>query len=340
MSMRRQQIQRTIVMTACSVAAAIVLDYLINVVLMPGLTEYTPWGTVIVAGLVSAPSWFFIIGQQLALQAARDALAATLAARDAAEAASAAKTQFLATMSHELRTPLNAIIGYSEIMAETAEEEARAADMADHGRVLGSARHLLRLVDDVLELSSIESGGVTPCVAPLQVTALVRQALAQVRAPAAANACTVRARISNDAGEVVTDGERLARCLDHLLANAVQFTRDGEIVLTVQRRRSTGVDMLTFAVTDTGIGIASEHLAGLFESFSQLDSSATRRHGGAGIGLSLTRRLARLLGGDVVVVSAPGQGSTFTLSVPAVYRDARESAAAAGDPRVVAMRAA
>ncbi len=338
--MRKQQMRRTAIMTAGSVAAAIVLDYLINVVLMPGVTPYTPWGTVMIAGLVAAPSWYFIIGQRLALQAARDTLAATLAARDAAEAASAAKSRFLATMSHELRTPLNAIIGYSEIMAETAEEQARAADIADHGRVLGSARHLLGLVDDVLELSGIDAGGVTPHVGVVDVVAIARQSVTAAQAAAAANGNTLRARYAPDVGEATTDGERLGRCLDHLLANAAHFTRDGEVALTVRRARHAGVDTLVFTVADTGAGIAPEHLDRLFQSFSQLDASETRRHGGAGIGLSLTRRLARLLGGDVTVVSAPGVGSTFTLSVPAVYREAREIAAGAGDPRVVALQAA
>jgi signal transduction histidine kinase len=319
-----------------TIVVAVALDYLINVVLMPGVTPYTPWGTVATAGLVAAPSWWLVIGQRLALTETRDRLVATLAARDAAEAASVAKSQFLAAMSHELRTPLNAIIGYSEIMAETAEEEARATDIADHGRVLGSARQLLRMVDDVLELSGLESGGVTPRPAPFSVLALVRAAVQAVGPAAAARGNRVSLAVGNDVGAACTDGQRLTRCLSHLLANAVRFTQNGEIAVSVRRRG----DDLVFAIADTGCGIAPENMGRLFQSFSQIDASSTRQYGGAGVGLALTRGIARLLGGDVTVVSTLGRGSVFTLVTPAIYRSAEERAAAAADPRVVAMRAA
>jgi signal transduction histidine kinase len=334
--MRRRQLKRTALMTVASVAAAVVMDYLINVVLMPGVTPYTPWGTVVTAGLISLLSWWFVIGQRLALQETRDRLVATLAARDAAEAASAAKSQFLNAMSHELRTPLNAIIGYSEIMAETAEEEARAADIADHGRVLGSARHLLRMVDDVLELSGLEAGDVAPRAAPFNVQGLARMAMQRAGPAAAAHGNTLRLAIAPDVGAACTDAQRLARCLDHLLANAARFTQNGEVALSVRRRDED----LVFTVADTGCGIAPEHMGRLFQTFSQVDSSVTRTHGGAGVGLALTRGIARLLGGDVTAVSTPGRGSVFTLTAPAIYRTAHERAADAGDARVVAMRAA
>jgi signal transduction histidine kinase len=324
-------------MTVASVAAAVVMDYLINVVLMPGVTPYTPWGTVVTAGLIAAPSWWFVIGQRLALEAARDDLAATLAARDAAESQSAEKSRFLATMSHELRTPLNAIIGYSEILSEGADEDGRGDDVADHARVLGSARHLLTLVDDVLELSSIESGAIALRADAFDAATLARRATAAVREAAAANGVQLRLRIASDVGPACTDSARLERCLSHLLNNAVHFTRDGEVTLTVTTRREMGHDMLVFSVTDTGAGIAPEHQQRIFDAFTQIDGTMTRAHGGVGVGLALTRRIAGLLGGDVTVSSRLGAGSTFTLTVCA---DVSSIDAAPVGANVTRMRAA
>jgi len=302
-------------MLAVSVVAAVLLDYLINVVLMPGVTPYTPWGTVVTAGLIAAPSWWFIIGQNLALKAARDDLTATLAARDAAETQSAEKSRFLATMSHELRTPLNAIIGYSEMLKEGAEDDGRAHDVADHKRVLDSARRLLALVDDVLEMSALESGRLALAVAEFDAAMLARRAMAEVREAAAANDVRLKLRIASDVGRAWTDAARLKGCLAHLLDNAVQFSGGGEVILTVTARAENAHDMLVFEVDDSGPGIAPEHQARLFEAFRQLDQSETRAHGGAGLGLALARRYARRLGGDLQVSSRPGAGSTFRLSV-------------------------
>jgi hypothetical protein len=335
-AMRRERVRQTALMVAVSVLAAILLDYLINVVLMPGVTPYTPWGTVATAGLIAAPSWWFVIGQRLALQAARDELAATLAARDAAESQSAEKSRFLTTMSHELRTPLNAIIGYSEILSEGAQEDARARDVADHARVLDSARHLLALVDDVLELSALQSGSVALNVAPFDAATLARRVTAGVRDAATANGVQLKLRIASDVGPAHTDAERLERCLAHLLNNAVQFAPNGHLVVTASVRFERGRDMLVFEVADNGPGIAPEQQARIFEAFTQADSSSTRRHGGAGLGLALTRNIARLLGGDLVVSSRPGAGATFTLTACA---DA-EQIDAAPAPDVMQMRAA
>lgn len=302
-------------MLALSIAAAVLLDYVINVVLMPGVTPYTPWGTVITAGLIAAPSWWFIIGQNLALKAARDDLAATLAARDAAESQSEEKTRFLATMSHELRTPLNAIIGYSELLSDGAEEDGRKRDVADHARVLDSARRLLAMVDDVLEMSALESGRVALTVDDFDAAALARRAMAEVRSAAVADNVRLKLRIASDVGRARTDTARLKSCLSHLLDNAVRFSGGGEVVLTITARIEQSRDMLVFEVADSGPGIAPEDQARVFEAFRQLDSSETREHDGAGLGLALSRRIARRLGGDIVVSSRPGAGSIFRLSV-------------------------
>ena len=248
-------------------------------------------------------------------------------ARRAAEEASAAKTRFIANMSHELRTPLNAIIGYSEIMREGAELAARAEDIADHERVLRAAQHLLRMINEVLDLSRIEAGQVQIAPEPYNVGELVLGAVDAVRPLAEANGNTIAVDVARDGlGETRTDTLKLHQCLVNLLANAAKFTSRG--IISVRARRIDG-DMV-FDVRDTGIGIAPDKLKALFQPFVQADASATRNVEGTGLGLAITRNFARLLGGDVSVESAPGRGSTFRLAVAADLQtgepDAREPA--------------
>lgn len=233
-------------------------------------------------------------------------------ARFAAESANIAKSQFLATMSHELRTPLNAIIGYTEMLIESAEERGAEDERADLGRVHAAGRRLLALINDVLDLSKIEAGAMEVSAEPVDIDALVAEAAATVKPSALANGTAIRVEASGPLGVALTDGFKLSQCLLNLLSNAAKFTKDGQIKLRAHREDG----WLVFEVIDTGIGIAPEAQKHLFQPFVQADASTTRAYGGTGLGLAITRRLARLLHGDVTVKSAPGQGSAFTLRVP------------------------
>jgi signal transduction histidine kinase len=246
-------------------------------------------------------------------------------AREEAEAANVAKSQFLATMSHELRTPLNAIIGYSELLMEVgAENGADPESQDDLERIRGAGANLLMLINDVLDLSKIEGGGMSPMVGAVNVAALVTDAAATVKPAAMANGNALHIEASEDLGDAETDGFKLNQCLLNLLSNAAKFTKDGAIALRARRLNEDGADWLVFDVTDTGIGISPETQARLFRPFVQADASTTRAYGGTGLGLAITRRLAQMLGGDVTVKSTLGQGATFTLRVPAILPECAE----------------
>jgi CheY-like chemotaxis protein/two-component sensor histidine kinase len=241
-------------------------------------------------------------------------------------------------MSHELRTPLNAIIGYSEILQEEAEADGRETDIADIQRVLAAARQLLHLINDILDLSKIESGRMDLSASEFDVAALINEAAATVRPNVEKNGSTLKLEIEADLGVACTDSFKLNQCLLNLLSNAAKFTHDGEIV--VQARRDG--DTLEVAVADTGIGMTGEQVGRLFNAFVQADALTARRYGGTGLGLALTRRIMQMLGGDVTVTSVQGKGSTFTLRFPAqlsassaLARIDANAAAGLGHERVV-----
>jgi len=251
-------------------------------------------------------------------------------ARLAAEQASIAKSQFLATMSHELRTPLNAIIGYGEMLKENADDRGDSQDSADLTRIHGAAHRLLALINDVLDLSKIEAGGTEVSADIVDIDAMVFEAVETVRPAVTANGSTIVVDILAPLGVGETDGFKLSQCLLNLMSNAAKFTKDGQVKLSARRESEGGAEWFVFDVIDTGIGISPEALNRLFQPFVQADASTTRAYGGTGLGLAITRRLARMLGGDVTVKSAVGQGSTFTLRVRA---DAGEEHAAVNDVR-------
>jgi signal transduction histidine kinase len=219
---------------------------------------------------------------------------------------------FLANMSHELRTPLNAILGYSEMLEEEAAELSPEAVADDVRKIQTAGRHLLSLIDDILDMSKIEAGKMTVQLEPLTVEPLIAELLATVTGQAEKNGNTIAATAAG-ARPVLADALRLRQCLLNLLSNACKFTRDGHVTLEIV---SEG-DWVSFHVRDTGIGMTAAQQAKLFQEFSQVDDSTTRRYGGTGLGLALTKRFCDMMGGAIAVESEPGIGSTFTLRLPA-----------------------
>lgn len=247
-----------------------------------------------------------------------DTMASLRAAREAADAANVSKSQFLASMSHELRTPLNAIIGYSEILREEAEDDGRTSDIADIERILNSARQLLHLINDILDLSKIEAGRMEVSAAEFDVRAMIEDAVATLRPSIEKNGNVLRVEVAGALGSANTDAFKLNQCLLNLLSNAAKFTRNGELIVRARRDATSEGDWLELSVSDTGIGMTDEQVARLFTAFVQAEATTARRFGGTGLGLAITRSMIELLGGVVAVRSAPGKGSTFTLRFPAI----------------------
>ena len=251
--------------------------------------------------------------------------------RDSAQQASQSKSQFLANMSHELRTPLNAIIGYGEMLLETAEETNRQSDAKDLRRVLSAAKHLLSLISDLLDLSRIEAGKFGLHLGEVAVQPMLDEVMASIVPAAARRNNRLDGQFGPDLGTMHTDGLRLSQCLLNLLSNAAKFTENGTITLSVQRETLNFADWLVFSVKDTGCGLTKEQMDRIFEPFVQADNKITRHHAGAGLGLSITRQLANLLGGDVGVCSTFGTGTCFTLRLPALCPTQKDVGTRAAD---------
>jgi signal transduction histidine kinase len=237
-------------------------------------------------------------------------------ARDAAEAANSSKSQFLANMSHELRTPLNAIIGYSDLLIEEAEELDAQDLVPDLEKIRSSGKHLLGLINDVLDLSKIEAGKMEMSLETFEVRDVVTAVTAMVRPLVEKNGNTFEVAIDEDIGTMHADLTRVKQILLNLLGNASKFTSKGTIALTATREEKDHREWIVFTVRDTGIGMSQEQLAKLFKPFTQADPSTTRKYGGTGLGLSISQRLSRLMNGTIGVVSEPGMGSIFTLRLP------------------------
>ena len=257
------------------------------------------------------------VGSHADITARREAEQALAAARDVAEEANRAKSQFIANMSHELRTPLSAVIGYSEMLEEEVEDGGQTHLLGDIGKIKGSARHLLSLINDVLDLSKIEANRMTVYAETFDAATLAHDVAATVAALMRQKDNELVMDIAPGLGEMRSDQTKLRQCLFNLLSNAAKFTENGTITLSARR----GGDHVVFQVADSGIGMTEEQLAKLFQRFSQADASTTRKFGGTGLGLAITRALCRLLGGDVAVESEAGRGSTFTITIPATMAD-------------------
>jgi signal transduction histidine kinase len=250
-----------------------------------------------------------------------------------AERASAAKAEFLAKMSHELRTPLNAVIGYSQILLEDAAAEDDTETAVDLDKIHGAGQHLLRLINEVLDLSKIEAGKMELFIETVDAGALITDAVEGCRKLAAGNGNEITLKMDGPLGTITCDSRKFQQALGQILDNAAKFTENGSIVVTAFRRSTWASEEIVVAVRDTGIGIAEDVLPSLFEKFSVADDSSSSKYGGTGLGLTLSQKLCRLMGGDVSVESKLGIGSCFTIHLPTTASVQADSEAAHADGR-------
>jgi GAF domain-containing protein/DNA-binding response OmpR family regulator len=234
------------------------------------------------------------------------------------ELASQHKSQFLANMSHELRTPLNAIIGVTEMLREDAETLKQDVEPLD--RVLGAARHLLALINDILDLSKIEAGRMELHLESFPLASLIDDVAKTIEPMAAKNRNHIVIDCRPDVGTMHADQTRFRQALLNLASNANKFTENGTVTIAAQAQRLDDRDWVTIAVSDTGIGMTQEQIGKLFQEFSQADASTTRKYGGTGLGLAISKRFCQMMGGDITVESQPGHGSSFTIRLPRVVQ--------------------
>jgi len=232
------------------------------------------------------------------------------------EAASRHKSDFLASMSHELRTPLNAIIGYSEMLAEEAGEQGRINFVPDLQKIRASGKHLLALINDILDLSKIEAGKIELSPETFDIAGLIEEVASTVQPMIDKNANILTINIADDLGIMYADITRVRQILFNLLSNACKFTEKGTITLDAVREKTEGNERLSLSVRDTGIGMTGEQMAKLFQPFSQADIQTARKYGGTGLGLAITRQFCEIMGGEIKVTSRYGAGTTFTVRLP------------------------
>jgi signal transduction histidine kinase len=237
-------------------------------------------------------------------------------ATEEAERAGAAKAEFLAKMSHELRTPLNAVIGYSQILLEDAEDEGDSEDIADLNKIHSAGQHLLKLVNEVLDLSKIEAGKMEVDLEETDLAELLGEIVNAARPAAKNSGNEIICTIAPNLGTALCDASKFRNMTGQLLDNAVKFTHNGKIEFVAERQLDGPSDDLVIHVIDTGIGIASDQITNLFEKFTVADDSSTSKYGGTGLGLALSQKLCKLMGGEILVESEVGKGSRFTIRMP------------------------
>jgi signal transduction histidine kinase/DNA-binding NarL/FixJ family response regulator len=240
-----------------------------------------------------------------------------LKAKYVAEEASRAKSTFLANMSHELRTPLNAIIGYSEMLEEEAQDAETVETVQDLQKIKSAGKHLLALINDVLDLSKIEAGKMSLHLETFDVAGMIEEIVTTLQPAVEKNKNALRVHLGDEVGMMRADITKVRQILFNLLSNACKFTDHGTISVDVNQSASEGLDLLQFRITDTGIGISAKQQEHLFQEFAQADTSIARKYGGTGLGLAITYRFVQLMKGRIGVESQPGKGSAFTVYLPA-----------------------